>query len=70
MARKKIVTEKRGPWSRDEIKELRKLFPKMATAEVARAIGRPVEATKKKASRMGLTKSPKYLRSLGRGKKR
>jgi len=66
MARKKKNVEKRGFWSRDEIKELKKLFPGNPTAWVAHMLDRPVEATKKKASRMGLKKTKKYLRSLGR----
>lgn len=37
-----------------------------ATAEVAPQLGRPTEAVKKKASRMGLRKSKKYMKSLGR----
>jgi hypothetical protein len=42
------------------------LFPSHPTAEVAAELGRPTEAVKKKASRMGLRKSGRYLRSLGR----
>jgi len=63
MARKKLV---KGLWSKDDIKQLRKLFPNRATADVASNLGRPTEAVKKKASRMGLRKSRKYMKSLGR----
>ena len=63
MARKKLV---KGTWSKDDLKQLRKLFPSRATAEVATELGRPTEAVKKKASRMGLRKSNRYMKSLGR----
>ena len=36
------------------------------TVEATLQLGRPTEAIKKKASRMGLRKSKKYMRSLGR----
>lgn len=56
----------KGSWTREDVKELKKLFPNRPTAEVARKLGRPTEAVKKKASRMGLKKSRKYMKSLGR----
>jgi hypothetical protein len=59
-------TETKGSWTRDDVKQLKKLFPDRPTAEVAAELGRPTEAVKKKASRMGLKKSRKYMRSLGR----
>ena len=63
MAKKKLV---KGLWSKREISLLKKLFPSNPTAKVAAKLGRPVEAVKKKASRMGLKKTKKYLTSLGR----
>lgn len=63
MARKKLV---KGLWSKDDLKQLKKLFPNRATADVASDLGRPTEAVKKKASRMGLKKSQRYMKSLGR----
>jgi hypothetical protein len=42
------------------------MFPNHATAEVASKLGRPTEAVKKKASRMGLRKSRRYMKTLGR----
>ncbi len=56
----------KGSWSKNDLKELKKLFPNRPTAEVAQELGRPTEAVKKKASRMGLKKSPRYMKSLGR----
>ena len=62
MARTKI----KGSWTRDDVRRLRKLFSNRPTAEVADELGRPTEAVKKKASRMGLRKSGRYMKSLGR----
>ena len=57
---------RKGTWSRTDVKELRRLFPNRPTADVAAKLGRPTEAVKKKASRMGLKKTRKYMKSLGR----
>ncbi len=56
----------KGTWSKNDLKELKKLFPNHPTAEVAAELGRPTEAVKKKASRMGLKKSRRYMKGLGR----
>ena len=70
MAKKKKTArrtkKKRGLWSKDDVKLLRKIFRNTSTADVAKQLGRPLDAVKKKASRMGLTKSKKYMKSLGR----
>ena len=63
MAKKKLV---KGLWSKSEISLLRKLFPSNPTARVAAKLGRPTEAVKKKAYSVGLKKTKKYLKSLGR----
>ncbi len=63
MAKKKLT---KGLWTKDDLKLLKKLFPGTATADVAAQLGRPTEAVKKKASRMGLRKSKKYMKTLGR----
>jgi hypothetical protein len=63
MAKKKA---KKGLWSKSEVSLLRKLFPSNPTAKIAAKLGRPTDAVKKKASRMGLRKSKKYMKSLGR----
>jgi hypothetical protein len=61
--RKKSV---KGLWTKADINQLRKLFPNNPTASIAAKLRRPTEAVKKKASRMGLRKSKKYMKSLGR----
>jgi len=68
MAKKKKKRKKliRGLWSKSELSLLKKLFPNNPTAEIAANLGRPTDAVKKKASRMRLRKSKRYMRSLGR----
>jgi len=57
---------KKGLWTKQDVATLRKSFSNSATAAVAKKLGRPLDAVKKKASRMGLKKSKKYMKSLGR----
>jgi len=70
MAKKKKKKKRRklvkGLWSKSEVKLLRKLFSNNPTAQLAAELGRSTDTVKKKASRMGLRKSKKYLKSLGR----
>lgn len=63
MAKKKLV---KGLWSKSEVASLKKLFSNNPTAKIAAGLGRSLDTVKKKASRMGLKKSKKYLKSLGR----
>lgn len=63
MAKKKRA---RGLWSAKDINLLKRLFPATPTARIAAKMGRATDAVKKKAARMKLRKSKKYLRSLGR----
>ena len=74
MAKKKKVTKKKakkkkapkGLWSKADVNLLKKLFPANPTSKIAKRLGRKTDAVKKKASRMGLRKSKKYLKSLGK----
>jgi len=56
----------RGSWSKEEIGLLKKLFPNRKTREVADELGRSCKSVEMKAIKMGLKKSKKYLKSLGR----
>ena len=71
MVKRKKATKKKkaikGAWLNSDVNLLKKLFATNPTAQIAAKLGRPTEAVKKKASRMGLRKSKKYMRSLGRG---
>ncbi len=65
MAKKKI---KKNPWSKRELALLKKLYGNNPTAKIASRFGRKSDAVKKKASRMGLRKTKKYMKTLGRAK--
>jgi hypothetical protein len=56
----------RGTWSTKDISLLTRLFPDTPTAKIAARLKRKTDAVKKKASRMGLKKSKRYLKSIGR----
>ena len=61
-----MAKKKTGLWSKSDIATLKKLFGGKSTADVAKELGRPLDAVKKKASRMGLRKTKKYMKTLGR----
>ena len=70
MAKKRKATKKKKAaiilWTKAEVSLLRKLFPTNPTSKVAKKLGRKTDTVKKKASRMGLRKSKRYLKSIGR----
>jgi len=66
MAKKKKKRLVKGLWSKSEVRLLEKLFSNNPTGQVAAKLGRSIDTVKKKASRMGLRKSRRYLKSLGR----
>jgi hypothetical protein len=68
MAKKRKTTKKlkKGTWTKSDLALLKKMFPNNPTAAISAKLGRPNDAVKKKASRMGLRKSKRYMKSLGR----
>ena len=67
--KKKATKSKRAPkgaWKPADVALLKKLFPNNPTSQIAKQLRRKTDAVKKKASRMGLRKSKKYMRKLGR----
>ncbi len=71
--KKKVVKRKakkkkaaKGLWTKAEVSLLRKLFPTNPTCKIAKQLRRKTDAVKKKASRMGLRKTKRYLKSIGR----
>ena len=71
--KKKVVKKKatkkkaaKGLWAKAEVSLLRKLFPTNPTSKIAKQLRRKTDAVKKKASRMGLRKTKRYLKSIGR----
>ncbi len=65
MAKRK---QKSGAWSKDEVKLLKKLFRSTSTAEVAKKLNRKAASVQSKATALGLKKTKKYLKSIGRAK--
>ena len=63
---KRKSTSKGNRWTGAEIKQLKKIFRKMPTAEVADELNRSVASVQSKASDLGLTKTKKYLKSIGK----
>jgi len=53
-------------WSKDEVEQLKKLYPNKRTQEIAKQMGRSFKSVQMKASKMGLKKSKRHLKSLGR----
>ncbi len=66
--KKKAAKRKKAPklWTKADVNLLKKLFPTNPTSKIAAQLGRKTDTVKKKASRMGLRKSKRYMRSLGR----
>ena len=62
--RKRKPTRKR--WSTEEIARLKKLFRNMRTADVAKKMRRTVSSVQQKAFLLGLKKTKKHLKSIGR----
>jgi DNA-directed RNA polymerase specialized sigma24 family protein len=53
-------------WKPADIAALKRLFSENPTAKIAKKLGRSLDTVKKKASRMRLKKSKRYLKTLGR----
>ena len=63
----KTVFERIGSdWTREDVRQLRKLFGNSSNVIVATALGRTSKAVERKASKLGLNKTKRYLRTLGR----
>ena len=65
MARKK-TKRNRAIWTSDEIKHLRRIFRNMSTEDVAEELGRSVTSVQAKAFTLGLRKTRKYLKYIGK----
>ena len=65
MAKRKL---KSGVWSKDELKQLKQMFRSTSTKQVAEKLGRNEKSVQAKASKLGLKKTKKYLKSIGKAK--
>ena len=55
------------PWSKSEIMLLKKIYRNMRTADVAKKLSRSVTSVQAKAFLLGLRKTKKHLKSIGKG---
>lgn len=64
--RRKAMSAKRQgtDWTKADVSVLRKQYRNNSTSEVARMLQRTPKAVERKASKLGLTKTKKYLRSV------
>jgi hypothetical protein len=53
----------RKPWTKDDLRVLRRRYPNEPTAPLARELGRSVSSTYQQALKLGLRKSAEYLAS-------
>jgi len=53
-------------WTRDEVRTLKQLFRNNSNVIVAEKLERTPKSVERKAAKLGLKKTKKYLRSLGR----
>ena len=63
-----MAKQKAGEWSKDEVKLLKQMFRSTSTAGVAKKLRRTASSVQAKATKLGLKKTKKYLKSIGRGK--
>jgi len=63
MAKKKV---KLGMWTTKEVQLLKKEFPNNSCEKVSNKLGRPFYAVKRKAYRLGIYKTKRYLKSIGK----
>jgi hypothetical protein len=56
----------KGSWTTKDTNLLKRLFPNTPTSKIAKRLRRSTDTVKKKASRMGLRKAKRYLKSIGR----
>ena len=61
------INEKQGSeWTREDVRVLKNIFRDSPNVIVAMRLGRTTKAVERKASKLGLNKTKKYLKSLGR----
>ena len=66
MVKNTVVKRQGADWTREEIRTLRSLFRNSSNVSVAQVLDRTPKAVERKASKLNLTKTKKYLRSIGR----
>jgi len=66
MAKGNVFRRQGEEWTNDEVKTLKQLFRSNPNVEVAVVLERTPKSVERKAAKLGLKKTKKYLRSMGR----
>ena len=61
-----IIRRQGEVWTREDVRTLKTLFRNNSNVEVAVLLERTPKSVERKAAKLGLTKTKKYLRTLGR----
>lgn len=64
MSKKKLKRQGEA-WSREEIRALKAIFRNHSNANVAEKLDRSPKSIERKAAKLGLRKTKKYLKSIG-----
>lgn len=64
MAKRNRFRRQGEAWNREEVRTLKTLFRNNSNAEVAEVLDRTPKSIERKASKLGLTKTKRYLREL------
>jgi len=63
--KKNTLTRQGAEWSNEEVKTLKQLFRNNSNGEVAVILERTPKSVERKAAKLGLKKSKKYLKTIG-----
>ena len=67
MSRTTNALQRQGEtWTREEVRTLKQIFRNTSNSEVAAVLQRTSKAVERKAAKLNLNKTKKYLRSIGR----
>ena len=66
MKNQNVMRRQWQDWSNDDVRILKQLFRNASNSEVAAVLERSPKAVERKAAKLGLFKTKKYLKSLGR----
>ncbi|MFA5023349.1 MAG: hypothetical protein WC523_00130 [Patescibacteria group bacterium] len=61
-----MINSKNKSWQQEDVRALKKLFGSKSNSEIAMLLNRTPKAVERKAAKMKLFKTKKYLRALGR----
>jgi len=62
-----VIMKKQGQkWTQNEVRALKNIFRSYSNSSVSMVLDRTSKAVERKAAKLGLKKTKKYLRKLGR----